>query len=508
MNIILDRFPLNSYLEAKCALEKSGHAVSLGVLTCQSVIPENFHDDFFVDRDVARGIVTDGATWILDKHNLKKASHHEGLAINVFSRYDIGQKNFSAQEMSSHYYDLYNFWLFQIKLRKINFCLHHYMPHDPSSFILYLVAKDNKIPTVFIDVPHIFNQYRFLSCSFEYRDLLLLSPRENGVDHAFPFRSESEIFGTILQQGGEKSVPMSIRYRFKQNSLIERLLNNIQGPFNIKLKLKSFLHFFLTAHKSANTFFKVSRYSWSSKRSDFTNFSMFCLRIYHYIKLPLARTLYEIKCEPIPDGKFIYFPMPGQPEASTLPAAFEFRDIFLVLRMLRSVIPDEIPIVIKENPSCFNSRNIYLSGVSYRSRDFYTSLKKIKNVSFVSIHEDSHHLIKESVLVATISGTAAIESVYLGKPAVVFSSNWYNKINGIFKVKSPNDLEKIWKIITVKGYSVKPNKSNISLDNKMMIKFSQHTPYEFNPDSRRNMIISFIAAIEKFGYLEDRKWRI
>ena len=126
----------------------------------------------------------------------------------------------------------------------------------------------------------------------------------------------------------------------------------------------------------------------------------------------------------------------------------------------------------------------------------------------MSIHEDSHHLIKESVLVATISGTAAIESVYLGKPAVVFSSNWYNKINGIFKVKSPNDLEKIWKIITVKGYSVKPNKSNISLDNKMMIKFSQHTPYEFNPDSRRNMIISFIAAIEKFGYLEDRKWRI
>ena len=100
MNIILDRFPLNSYLEAKCALEKSGHAVSLGVLTCQSVIPENFHDDFFVDRDVARGIVTDGATWILDKHNLKKASHHEGLAINVFSRYDIGQKNFSTKHQN------------------------------------------------------------------------------------------------------------------------------------------------------------------------------------------------------------------------------------------------------------------------------------------------------------------------------------------------------------------------------------------------------------------------
>ncbi len=508
MNIILDRFPLNSYLETKCALEKSGHIVSLGVLTCQSVIPKNFYDEFFIDREITRGIVTDVAPWILDEYHINKASQHEGLAINVIARYNMGQKNFSAQEMSTHYYDLYNFWLFQIKLKKINFCLHHYMPHEPSSFILYLVAKDNKIPTVFIDTPHIFNQYRYLSCSFEYRDLLLLRSK-NSVDRAFPFLCESEIFKKVIQQGGEKSVPMSIRYRYKKNQLLQKILNNILGPFNAKIKkVKRLLKHLLTLHCSANTYFKVGRYSWSSKRSDFTELGMIYFKIYHWIKLPIARILYEKKCEPIPHGKFIYFAMPGQPEGSTLPAALEFRDIFLVLRMLRSAIPDEIHIVIKENPSCFNSRNLYLSGVSFRARDFYTALKKIKNVRFVSLDEDSHNLIKKSVLVATINGTAAIESVFLGKPAVIFSSNWYNKINGIFKVKSANDLEKVWKKITVKGYSVKPNKSNISLDSQMIIKFSKHDPYEFNSESRKNMIISFIKAIEKFRDLNEKKWRI
>ena len=47
-------------------------------------------------------------------------------------------------------------------------------------------------------------------------------------------------------------------------------------------------------------------------------------------------------------GEYIYFPMPSQPEASTLPLALEFRDINLVSRIIRMVIPNDITIIVKK----------------------------------------------------------------------------------------------------------------------------------------------------------------
>ena len=109
----------------------------------------------------------------LTREEIEQASKYEGLVINTFSRFDTTQGNFSSQEMSSHYYELYNFWIYQIKTYKIDFCFHNHVPHDPSSLILYLVLKSKKIPTVFFDIPYIFNKFKMLSCSFKHRSLLL-----------------------------------------------------------------------------------------------------------------------------------------------------------------------------------------------------------------------------------------------------------------------------------------------------------------------------------------------
>ena len=60
------------------------------------------------------------------------------------------------------------------------------------------------------------------------------------------------------------------------------------------------------------------------------------------IKLFFKFRKYEAKCTNNISGEYIYFPMPSQPEASTLPLALEFRDINLVLRIIRMVIPNDI----------------------------------------------------------------------------------------------------------------------------------------------------------------------
>ena len=123
MNFLLDRFPIETFNDVKIALEEINHKVSLGVLTIASKSEDyKTNINHFFDRDVALGVVTKNIPMILSRDEIKQASRYEGLAINVIARFDITQGNFSAQEMSSHYYELYNFWLYQVKINKIDFC--------------------------------------------------------------------------------------------------------------------------------------------------------------------------------------------------------------------------------------------------------------------------------------------------------------------------------------------------------------------------------------------------
>ena len=155
MNFLLDRFPVDTFHQLASSLKQRGDNVPLFVLTHQSREKKMaVEDGCFYDRDIATGLVTRGVPMVLDRAAFKDASKYEGLAINVFARYSIGQKNFSAQEMSSHYFELYNFWAYQVSKYKIDFCFQHYIPHEPSSFVLYLVLKNMKVPVVFVDAPH------------------------------------------------------------------------------------------------------------------------------------------------------------------------------------------------------------------------------------------------------------------------------------------------------------------------------------------------------------------
>ena len=226
------------------------------------------------------------------------------------------------------------------------------------------------------------------------------------------------------------------------------------------------------------------------------------------LDLLLKHNRYEAKCIKNIGSEYIYFAMPAQPEGSTLPLAFEFRDLSLVLKIIREAIPVEIPIILKENPTIFEVRNPYISGVNYRSPDFYDELLKIPNLKFISTKKNSHELIKNAKLVVAINGTAIIEAVAFGKAAVTFGSNWYDYIDGIHKYISINKLKNFYKNIRLNENLIKPISSKFELDKDMIVEIKKHNPYQVDIGSRKKLVKSFINSIYKFEEIDNRKWDV
>jgi hypothetical protein len=510
MNFLLDRFPIETFNDIKTALELINHKVSLGVLTIASKSKDyKTNINHFFDRDVSLGIVTKNTPMILSRDEIKQASKYEGLAINVFARFDITQGNFSAQEMSSHYYELYNFWLYQIKINKIDFCFHHYVPHDPSSFVLYLVLKINQIPAVFFDSPYILNKYRMLSCSFQHRSLLLENKHEKSK---FNFYDGFKEYQQSLLDNDVNSTAMALRFReekkkfniyLKYKPKVKTIFKLIaSNPEKVLEKMRNY-YFGLE-----NNFFKISRNSWASKKNNMNKIQYYFFMKKLKLNLLLKYYRYEAKCINDINGEYVYFAMPAQPEASTLPTAIEFTNVNKVLKIIREAIPEDVKIVLKENPSIFETRNPYLSGVNYRSPDFYDELQKIPNLILVSTKKSSHELIKNAKLVTSINGTAIIEGIAFCKPAVTFGSNWFDCINGIHKFISIDKLKDFYKFIQSNKNLIKPLDSRFEIDKNMLVEIKKHKPYELEYESKKKLIKAFIYSIDKFKKIDNRKWDV
>lgn len=119
---------------------------------------------------------------------------------------------------------------------------------------------------------------------------------------------------------------------------------------------------------------------------------------------------------------YIYFPLHYEPERTTNPDGEDFQDQFKALVYLRSIFPKNIKIIIKEHPSQFLMAE---RGSRGRSPLFYKLIKNVDGVELVDTHMDSFKLIRNSIGVATITGSVALEAAILGKKSIVFGQAWY-----------------------------------------------------------------------------------
>lgn len=149
------------------------------------------------------------------------------------------------------------------------------------------------------------------------------------------------------------------------------------------------------------------------------------------------------------DIKYVYFPLSFQPEATTLSYGDEYDDQILAIEKLDKIIPNDWKILVKEHP--------YHSDPFYRGNLFYTRLKLIKSVVFISTTKFTNEdLINKSKFVSTVSGNSGWESIRLLKPVLLFGRPWYLTCPGVININEFVNLDNLlsmnWSLKDIKKH--------------------------------------------------------
>lgn len=129
---------------------------------------------------------------------------------------------------------------------------------------------------------------------------------------------------------------------------------------------------------------------------------------------------------------FVYVALHYQPEATTAPLGGMFANQLLMILHLRSVLPANIVIAIKEHPSML-LRDRHDKKI-WRPNDFYAILAALPNTYLISKSYRSHDVLAMCRGVATVTGTVGLEALLLGKPVLTFGEAAYNGFPGVTRL--------------------------------------------------------------------------
>ena len=152
------------------------------------------------------------------------------------------------------------------------------------------------------------------------------------------------------------------------------------------------------------------------------------LRYYYNLEYQKSRKLTVTALDKT--KKFVYVPLHMQPELTTSMMGGcdgRYGDQLQMIEQLSLLVPSEVVIYLKENPK---------QTAQQRDPLFYRRIAMLLNVKFLAPDIPSTLLIRESIGVATITGTAGWEALFHGKPCLVFGNAWYSSFPGVTKFDS------------------------------------------------------------------------
>tara|TARA_X000000950_G_scaffold273006_1_gene356294 strand:+ start:6993 stop:8519 length:1527 start_codon:yes stop_codon:yes gene_type:complete len=112
----------------------------------------------------------------------------------------------------------------------------------------------------------------------------------------------------------------------------------------------------------------------------------------------------------IPKGKYVYFPLHVDPEASTMVLSPYFTNQLAIIENIAKSLPTDYDLIVKE----------HIPMVGFRPKNFYQKIKSFPRVKLIHPGFDQFTLIKNSSIVSVVTGTAGLEALMLGKKVLIF----------------------------------------------------------------------------------------
>lgn len=119
--------------------------------------------------------------------------------------------------------------------------------------------------------------------------------------------------------------------------------------------------------------------------------------------------------------KFVVYTLHKQPEASVDIVGRYYDDQLVNVRNIWRILPDDWYLVVKEHTNAIGDRSVV----------FFRKIKNLRNVILANEKINSHQLILDSQAVFSVSGSIAYEAGLLNKPAFIFVSMFFDRLEGI-----------------------------------------------------------------------------
>ena len=289
------------------------------------------------------------------------------------------------------------------RLKRLNpsFLIFGSTPHGIGPWVLLKVAQQMSIPVLVIDRTAVDGFYRILEKISDVEDEIEIGPLSAEEKAIHSERLETMV--SDVQHSYKRAQPESERKRFENN----------RGKYINQINL--WKQNWYAPARSINAIRSWSKLKSMSKRLSSFNAGRYAIFFLHY-----------------------------QPERTTVPDGGIFGSQLNALLLLRSALPKDIALLVKEHPSTFTFRCDSLA----RDPLFYDRLGSWKNVHFVDIGTDNFELIDAAVVVATITGTVGKEALIRGTPAIFFGRSFLQHSTGCYRYGKDCELARFLSGVT------------------------------------------------------------
>jgi len=192
-------------------------------------------------------------------------------------------------------------------------------------------------------------------------------------------------------------------------------------PFTTKIigKFKTFRNYIIKGYFGKNDYLHISLNKYVFDK---------CLMFFR--KKNINRKKYFSSIAHLKEVDFVYFPLHVEPELVLLVQSQEYIDQIGVIRNISKNLPENIQLFVKDHPAAKGRRK----------ESFYKEISEIPNVVIMENNINSLDLIKTSIGVITIIGSAGQEAFLYGKPVLTLSEAFYNFLPSVNKIKNYEEI--------------------------------------------------------------------
>ncbi len=371
--------------------------------------------NFFKDVDFNKYIPIDEE--LVDR--LKNTESHV-MAMN--SR--LGHFHLNHEMFRKRYLRTLRYWNHKLSQEDIQLVLFDILPHSPFDYPIYELCKIHNRPFLFLDnfatgLTALWNDWdkHPIGLKEKLERIYQENPKTEELSISIDSLSipAQAIWNKQMGIDSKDLTPFYMSKGFEKESRRKyRKMKNMRRKAKLKKNLQNL-----------NTYF-----SWKGLY-DMINYFGKKFLVNQIKKRHLKARLKALSGNTIPkDQKFLYVALHLQPEVSTGPRAGAYMDQQLIVEMLSAIVPDDVLILVKENPR---------QSALYRDVDYYDDLAKLRNVKLLSKSVNTFDLINNCIAVVTATGSAGWEALFRGKNAIVFGHPYYGLCKGVFLVKTKKD---------------------------------------------------------------------